>query len=85
MRLSILIISVISVWAKTTERFEAIYPLLKKVALAPGCNAMEEIFELSLKLLVVEGIVTNKLNPSLISAPKYSCINVLLLLQEILF
>ncbi|EFH61877.1 predicted protein [Arabidopsis lyrata subsp. lyrata] len=40
---------------KTTERFEAIYPLLKKVALAPGCNAMEEIFELSLKLLVVEG------------------------------
>ncbi|CAN8252968.1 unnamed protein product [Cochlearia groenlandica] len=39
---------------KATERFEAIYPLLKKVALAPRCNSLQEIFELSLKL-VVEG------------------------------
>jgi hypothetical protein len=35
---------------KATERFEAIYPLLKEVALAPGTNTMEQIFTSSLNL-----------------------------------
>ncbi|XP_019100686.1 PREDICTED: transmembrane protein 214-like [Camelina sativa] len=39
---------------KATERFEAVYPLLKEVALAPetatGGNALEQIFTFSLKL-----------------------------------
>uniref|UniRef100_A0A1J3JZS4 Uncharacterized protein n=1 Tax=Noccaea caerulescens TaxID=107243 RepID=A0A1J3JZS4_NOCCA len=36
---------------KATERFEAIYPLLKEVALAPtGSNTMKQIFTISLNL-----------------------------------
>lgn len=54
MRLSILSMIIIVVWAQTTERFEAIYPLLKEVALAPGSR---EIFGFSLKL-AGEGIIT---------------------------
>ncbi|EOA27359.1 hypothetical protein CARUB_v10023473mg, partial [Capsella rubella] len=81
---------------KDTERFEAIYPLLKEVALAgePGSKLMkqatEQIFTFSLKL-AGEGI-SNKWNleslsflvPSLFFS-KFPCLHVLPLLQETLF
>ncbi|CAA7038641.1 unnamed protein product [Microthlaspi erraticum] len=40
---------------KSTKRFEAVYPLLKEVALAPGGNAVGHIFTFSLKLAGEEG------------------------------
>jgi hypothetical protein len=45
MRLSILITSMVSIRTQATERFEAIYPLLKEVALAcePGSELMKQV------------------------------------------
>ena len=48
----------------TTERFQAIYPLLKEVALAPdtSADALKQIFTFSLKLAGQKGI-GNQRNP----------------------